>query len=199
MVLLTFGFSLAAAAYGQTASPSAIKSIDAYCKTVDGIQKRRKLPDLVFADTSDGYEKSSKPAWKKFASVKALDKFRDKSETYTVAYNWLDRGKIVASNFTFSSPSGDWAEYIYSYYRLDGTLAKAKIDYRTFMGDIMVLQDMYFDRSGKVIKKTVKYEDLTTHKPKKVKKDSFDSSMLNEVDYYTTTGKLPFAGLVNKK
>ncbi len=184
------------AAFSQTVSSSEIKTIDAYCKNIDAIQKKRKLPDLVFADTSSGYEKNEKPAWRKFASTKALDKFRDTSETYTVGYNWLKKGKIVLSDFTFSSPSGDWAEYIYSYYRDDGTLAKAKIDYRTFMGDIMVLQNLYFKKSGELLKKTVKYQDLTTHKPKQVTEDSFDSSILKEVKYHKTTRTLPFAQLL---
>ena len=189
----------AVAAFAQTASVSTIKSINAHCKTIDANQKSRKLPDLVFADTSSGYEKDENAAWRKFASVKALDKFREKSETYTVSYNWLKNGRIAVSNFTFSSPSGDWAEYIYSYYREDGTLSKAKIDYRTCRGDIIVLQDLYCNTTGKLLKKTVKYQDLTTHKPKKVEKDSFDSGMLNEVNYYKTTKKLPFAHLLKSK
>jgi hypothetical protein len=195
-ILAVFGLYPAAFVFAQTTAES--RSIDAYCKTVDAIQKRRKLPDLVFADTSSGYEKDEKAAWRKFASVKALDKFRDKSETYTVAYNWLKNGKVVLSTFTLSSPSGDWAEYINSYYREDGTLAKAKIDYRTFMGDIIVLQDLYFNSAGKQIKKNLRYQDLKTHKPKKVAEGSFDSSILNEVDYYMTTKKLPFANLMKK-
>lgn len=174
---------------------SEIAAIDAYCKSVDAIQKRHKLPDLVFADVAN-YEKDEKEKWRLFSSIKALDKFREKTETYTTAYNWQKYGKIVATNFTLSSPSGDWAKYVFSYYRTDGTLAKVKVDYRTFMGDMIVLQDTYFDRGGKILKKTNRFEDLTTRKPKKVEKDSFDSSILNEVDYYTTTKKLPFVLLL---
>src|SRR5262249_21739149 len=111
-----------------------------------------------------------------------------------------NHGKIVACNFTFFSPSGDWAKYVYSIYREDGTLAKVSIDYRTFNGDMILLRSIYFDRLGKQLRKTDEVQDLQSHKPKKLTKDEREevAMMLKEVDYSKTTAKLPYARLVKK-
>lgn len=177
---------------GQS-NKAAIKAIDAYAKTVDAIVKRRKNPDRVFADTAAMDE--SKEKWRSFASVKALDRFRKKSETYSIAYNWLNGGKIVASNFTLFSASGDWAKYVNHYFRADGTLARVDTDYRTFMGDFVVLRSFYFDKSGKQIDSSVKILDLTTRKPKEAPEGVMGDDP-KEVNYYMRTSKLPFARLM---
>ena len=88
-------------------------SIDAYCTPIEKMTNKSKTPLIVvFADTSNYAVKNPEPKWQKFASEKALEKFRDKAVTYSIAYNWRRNGKIVASNFTNSSESGDWAMYI---------------------------------------------------------------------------------------
>lgn len=179
------------------AQRSAIKEIDAYCKTVDSIRDKRKSPELVFADTAA--QEDTKAKWRRFASEKALEKFREKSETYTIAYNWRNNGKIVASNFTLFSGSGDWVKYVYQYFRPDGTLARAETEYRTFMGDFIVIRRHYFNTAGKQIGSSVKFLDLNTHKPKKPEDGSVMGDDPKEVDYYKTTSKLPFAHLLKGK
>lgn len=176
------------------AKSAEVKSIDAYCKTVDTIRKKRKTPELVFADTA-GME-DDKEKWRSFASEKALDKFREKTETYSIAYNWRKAGKIVASNFTLSSPSGDWVKYVYHYFREDGSLARVESELRTFYGDYRVVRVRYFDKNGKELHKTEKFLDLATKQPKKPESGGVMGDDPNEVDYYLTTGKLPFAKLV---
>jgi hypothetical protein len=174
-----------------------IKKIKAYCKTIDAFVKRNKSPQLIFADISD-YNDDSKAKWRKFASEKALEKFREKTETYTIAYNWRKNGKLIHSNFTLFSPSGDWTQYVYHYFRPDGTLAKVESDMRTFYGDMIVLQTIYFDSKGKLLSKTTQYKDLTTHKPKKPSKDFLSdfSQLKSGEDYFKKTSKLPFASLL---
>jgi hypothetical protein len=191
-------FSLLVSA--QTNKKAEIKLIDAYSKTVDAFVKKYKSPHLVFADVSD-YETNSKPKWKKFASEKALEKFRETTETYSIAYNWQKNGKITKSNFTLFSPSGDWAQYVYHYFREDGTLAKAESEMRTFNGDLIVIQDFYFDAKGKLLKKTVKYLDLQTEKPIKPTKEFLENNagFVDDVEYFKRTSKLPFASLLRKK
>ncbi len=65
----------------------------------------------------------------------------------------------------------------------------------TFQGDLIVLQDLYFDRNGKLLKKTIEFKDLTTKKPKKPSKDSIDelTYLKAGVDYFKSTKSLPFA------
>lgn len=175
-----------------------IKRIDAYVKTLDAMVKKAKAPHLIFADTSD-YEEGSQPKWQKFADEKALETFRTETrETYTIAFNWLQRGRIVKSNFTLFSPSGDWTQYVFHDFRADGTLAHVQSEMRTFNGDLIITQDFYFDRTGRQLKKSVKYRDLMTDKPIKPTKEFLKNqgNFSNEVEYYKTTGKLPFAKLV---
>ncbi len=194
-VTLSLTFSLCVAA--TVSAQNEVRSIDAYCRKVDAFVSMNKRAVIVIADTSDFTDQNSKAKWQKFTSENALEKFRDKTEVYNVALNWRRNGKVVASNLTLGSPSGDWAKYVYHYFREDGTLARVKIDYRTFQGDFLILQNRYFDRYGKLLKKTTAYKDLQTHKPKNPGKDSAGSnaSFLAE-DIYKTTSKLPFARLI---
>lgn len=175
----------------QARKSAEVKSIDAYCKTVDAIRKKHKKPDLIFADTADTNEHKEK--WRKFASEKALDKFRENSETYSIAYNWQSGGRVVASNFTLFSGSGDWAKYVYHYFRQDGSLARVESELRTFYGDYIVSKYHYFDPQGRLIDKSFKYLDLQTKKPKKPTAEFIgENSTWDEVDYYKKTSKLPF-------
>jgi hypothetical protein len=182
--------------FGQ-ALKAEITSVDAYCKGIDALTKKAKRPDLIFADTSDNTDQNSKPKWRKFPSEKSLEKFREKSETYSIAFNWRRDGKIVASNFTNFSGSGDWAMYIYHCYRVNGKLARVRSELRTFYGDYIVTQTRYFNTRQKQISKTVKYQDLTSHKPKEASHEN-DRYFTND-DIFKTTAKLPFADLITKK
>jgi len=197
--LLLCGFQVTAV-LAQTSKKAEIKRIDAYCKTVDALVKRTKKPDLIFADISD-YNDDSKQKWRKFASEKSLEKYRENTaETYSIAYNWQRSGRIVKSNFTLFSPSGDWSEYVYHCFRPDGTLAKAEQEMRTFNGDLIIIQDVYFDRTGKLQKKSVKYLDLRTKKSIKPTKEFLEENKesISEADYFKKTSKLPFAHLLKK-
>jgi hypothetical protein len=117
-ILIMFLGSMSGTSSSQAANKAEIESIDAYCKTVDAIQD--KTAGLVFADTAGLNDDT--PKWRGFASEKALEKFREDSDTYSIAYNWRKGTKIVASNFTLFSDSGDWAKYVYHCFREDGSL-----------------------------------------------------------------------------
>jgi hypothetical protein len=184
-------------AIGMTQT-AAIKRIDAYARSVDAFVRKHPAANIVIADVSE-YD-TEKPQWRRFASEADLSKFRENSETYTVAYNYRKGRKIVASDFTKFSPSGDWAKYLFHYFRGDGSVAKVSSELRTFYGDFIVIQDLYFDRKGKQLKKTVRYLDLTTRKPKKPTKDDLDAFAfsLDEKDYYEHSSMLPFAAILSR-
>jgi|CXWL01.1.fsa_nt_gi hypothetical protein len=192
-VLIMF---LTALSFELPAQASEVKKIDAYCKAVDAVRKKRKSPELVFADIADMNEDKEK--WRKFASEKALEKFRETTETYSIAYNWRNGGKIVASNFTLFSGSGDWAKYVYHYFREDGSLARVESELRTFYGDFIVIRRRYFDTGGRQISSSIKYLDLKTKKPKKPEDGGVMGDDPKEIDYYRKTSKLPFAHLLTK-
>lgn len=191
-ILLTFqGFVL-----GQSVKAE-VKSIDAYCKTIDSLAEKAKRPDLIFADTANYEDQSTKPKWQRFTSEKALEKFRTRNETYSIAYNWLKGNKLVASNFTNFSASGDWTMYISHTYRSDGTLARVISELRTFVGNYIITQTRYFNVNGKLIMRTVMYQDLISHEPKKA--SSENDAYFTDDDIYKTAAKLPFAKLIKKK
>lgn len=188
---LTLTFVFSSLSLGQTAE---VKAIDAYAATIMAFTKKRTNPKLVFADVSNA-ETEQPSMYQKFASEKALEKHRDKSEVYSIAYAWKKSGKVVATNFTLSSPSGDWVKYNFHVFRADGSLAMVESDYRTFMGDFVVIRRRYFDTAGKQLHKTSKIQDLKTRKPKKAP-DGVMGDDADEVDYYLTTALLPFADIL---
>jgi len=178
----------------QTAKSNTVAQIDSYSKSIDQMTKRRKEPDLVIADVSN-YD-TDKPEWRKFRSTKELEAFREKTETYTVAYNWRNNSKIVSSVFTVFSPSGDWAQYVTHYFRPDGSAAKVNTEMRTFNGDYIIIREYYFDSRGKLLKKTAKYLDLATKKPKKPTAEMLDEkSDFFKADYYKKVSVLPYYSL----
>src|SRR5436189_2245700 len=175
----------------QSTKTNTVAQITSYAKSIDRMTDRRKEPDLVIADVSD--YATEKPEWRKFKSVKELEAFREKTETYTVAYNWRSNSKIVSSVFTAFSPSGDWAQYVTHYFRPDGSAAKINAEMRTFNGDYIIIREYYFGARGNLLKKTAKYLDLTTKKPKKPTAEMLDEkSDFYRADYYKKVSLLPY-------
>lgn len=193
LVLVLYAMSVGVAAQAGRSAEAA--KIDKYCSRVDLLKKKLKRPSLIFADTADMNDDT--PKWRSFASEKALELFRKKTETYTIAYNWSSGGKIVASNFTMFSGSGDWVLYLYHWFRDDGSLARVETDFRTFNGDFKVLRKRYFDPAGKLITQSVKILDLKSGKPK-IAADGVMGDDEDEEDFYKSTSTLPFAHLLKK-
>lgn len=100
---------ITAASAASAQSAAEITKIDRYVATVKKITGAKRKPKLIVANTAD-YDQE-KDNWQKFASEKALEKHRERSEAYSIAYNWKSKGALVATNFTDFSPSGDWSQY----------------------------------------------------------------------------------------
>ncbi len=184
--------------FPQTRSIGSVKQIDAYSKSIDRMMQRRKAPDLIIADVSD-YE-TDVPKWQIFKTEKELETFRETTEAYTIANNWRTNGKIVSSLFTMFSPSGDWAQYVNHYFRPDGSAAKVTTEMRTFNGEYIIIRNLYFDAKGKVLKRTSKYLDLATKKPKKPTAEMLDeNSEFYNAEYYKKVTALPFYSMTRTK
>lgn len=185
-------------AAAQTNRAAAIKQIDRYVRSVDRFVANLKNKKIVVADVAD--QGNSKPKWKRFASEKALDNFRESSETYTIAYIWKRGGRTVVSRFTLFSESGDWAQYDSYYFRPDGTTTMFSSELRTFNGDCIVILTHYFDKNGRLIGKRSKYLDLRTKKPiKPTDEMRNENSGFSRGAKYTKVSKLPFARLLGGK
>ena len=178
----------------QTRANVEIKRINAYCKKIDSDLKDKNGHELVFAEVS----RNAKPKWRKFVSAAALEKFREDTETNKIANSWMRNGKLVLTIFTLFSESGDWAKYVHSYFRHNGTLAKVETDYRTFHGNFHYSEKLYFDERGELLAKDKEFSDLETKKIIIPDKDSLEdnSPMMNSTDYYKSTSKLPYAHLL---
>ncbi len=169
-----------------------VQSVEVYVKTIEDFVEKEGKPHLVIADVAD-YNEAEEAVWKKFASEAAFEKSRETEESYTIAYIWKKDGKPVQINFTYSSPSGDWAEYFFQTYREDGTLAKVNRELRTFLGDVIVNRIKLFDEKGKLLKETVTYRNLETGKPIKPT-DNFMNVEAGQI--YMKTSDLPFASIL---
>ena len=72
--------------------------------------------------------------------------------------------RIRAARLMRTSPSGDWVQYFDYCYRADGTLAFVIADLRTFLGDVRVVDRLYYGPDGRRLRKTRRIFDLKTKK-----------------------------------
>jgi hypothetical protein len=181
------------AATTRPQNPADLSAIEAYVKQMDAYTRRNARAGRLFGDTAN-YEDADAPArWREFANKRALER----AEVYSAATAWLKpTGELVVASFSLSSPSGDWAQYNDYYYRNDGTLAKLHSELRTFMGDLVVVRDRFYDPNGKLLQEKTRYLDLQTRKPKKVKEGDFQDI---PPELYAKTTALPFYGLLKKR
>ena len=176
------------------ASPTRIRTkneIDVYARAVDKYVAHNKKRAVAFADVSD--YGSAAENWKNVGTWDELDKFTDENSVYKMALLWRQRNRITAANFTFTSPSGDWNQYVNHVFRPNGSVALVSSELRTFTNSCVVKQKFYFDQTGKRFLRTVKYFDLQTNKPKKPCLGS-ESTVFA---HYAAVTKLPFAVLLN--
>ena len=114
----------------QSKNAVELRKIDALARSIDRAVKVDQ-GKVIVADVAD-FDKD-KAEWKLFDSENELEKFREKkNETYTIAYNWKRSGRVIASNFTLFSSSGDWTKYVLHYFRTDGSVGLVRSELRTF-------------------------------------------------------------------
>jgi hypothetical protein len=179
--------------FSQPGSLVTKPQIDAYAKKISRFTDRNRKSAIAFADVSS-YD-SSAESWKKIGSWDDLDNYTADHDAYGLALIWKQNGKVTAANFTYTSPSGDWNDYVHHYFRPDGSLALVTSEFRTFANACVAKQRFYFDRKGRRTKKTVSYSDLETGR----RKAPCLSSEALKFTYYQSVTKLPFAGLLNGK
>lgn len=165
-----------------------IARIETYCKAVDNFIEQTEKSALIYANTSS----TEKAKWQSFKTEKAREAADTGDNLNENAYVWRKNGKVVAANFTFQSPSRDWAHFIKHYYRADGSLAKVRANLNTFYGNATIERQFYFDGRGKLLHQTKRVLDLSTRKAKKLDEDFIDE----EVYIFKKVSKLPFASVL---
>ena len=180
LILVSIGFA-----------QSSVNDIDAYVKKLDSFSRIHKNAAIVAANVSV-YRTMAADDWRVFNTQASFRSYAKKTDLYTTAFNWKQNGKVVKSEFGYSSPSGDWSQSVDNYFRPDGSLAKAASEMRTFVNNCVIKKSFYYDGSGRLISQSAKYFDVRTNRPKK----PCEAMNSGDVTYYTSASKLPFAKLI---
>jgi hypothetical protein len=162
-----------------------LAAINTYARQVDRFIKLNNKRRRVFGDVGDEQEN-----WREFKGQVAKGE-TDPDDLDDVAYVWLRQGKVVEVFFTFQSGSRDWGHFVTCYFREDGSLAKIHSRLNTFYGSVTVIRDQYYGASGRLLKKTARYLDIQTQKPKK--NPNFHDE---PTPVYLNVRKLPFFKLL---
>lgn len=184
---------LSALASGQdqriaTRSQTELAAIGSYAKSIDQFTKRNPKKSRTFGNVAGAEDSLDK--WRAFKSTKQMEQ----ADPYESAYVWLKDGKVVAANFSFTSPSGDWYHYVNCYFRADGTLAKIHAQLNTFAGPdggLGVVRDKFYGSSGRLLHTSTRYLDLHSQKPRK--RAEF---MDQPIPVYRIVRVLPFSKLL---
>lgn len=142
-----------------------VAEIEAYAIDIDKFVKGSLKTERIFANVAPGTSTAS-AEWREFKTEEERKKADTGDNLNESAFVWLRDGKVIGANFTFQSPSRDWAQFVMYYFRGDGTLAKADSTLNTFNGGITVLRQDYYDRKGMLLKGTNHCKDLKTQQPK---------------------------------
>lgn len=195
LVLFVVG-NFASAQEGTTLSTSQPKGrvadIEAYSVEIDKFVKSNVKTERIFANVADG-TKNEASSWREFKTEDERMKADTGGNLNESVYVWLRDGKVIGANFTFQSPSRDWAQFVMYYFRGDGTLAKSNSTLNTFNGGISVIRQDYYDSKGILLKGTTHCKDLKTQQSKPC--GDFQD---RPAPLYTTIRQLPFYGLLRK-
>lgn len=145
-------FAIVPAAAHEISAIEAIGKLNRVCQAVE----RAAKPSRAFAVYTDkNYEKP--PRWVARRPAKAM------VVEELVIFRRDER--IRAARLMRTSPSGDWAQYLNYCYRADGTLAYVLAELRSFLGDVRVVDRLYYGADGRRLRKTRRIFDLKTNKP----------------------------------
>ncbi len=195
IITILFCFSLTVFGAAQTIKKTNRKADTAaaenYSKKVERFVKLNPKPARVFANVAEA-EKTAEN-WQEFGGDKKLAIVRHEDKYNESALVWTKNGKLVAANFKFQSPSGDWAQTVIYYFREDGTLAKTEENLNTTYGNRQVIRAKFYGADGKLTGSKFKNFDLKTGR--KIK----DKNFLDEAaPVYLTVKNLPFYELFAK-
>lgn len=181
----------AAAGVGPNAA-----SIDALCDPLAAYAQDKAHVPAIFADVSDPQaDKSSR--WLRIKDKDELDRRAKDKGLYTQAFVWKQGSGTFVSVF-FTSPSGDWGEYVDHCFRQDGSLARTEATLNTFNAyreddpeaPVSRIRTRYFDSAGKQIRARTRLVDIKTRKPLKASFQDDDEAIFRSIR------KLPFGALL---
>jgi hypothetical protein len=188
---------LLAVVFGATSGVGATPaSIDAFCDPLAKHAQQKENVPAIFADVSDPQADKTEH-WLRIKDKDELDRRAKANGLYTQAFVWRQEHGTFVSMF-FTSPSGDWGEYVDHCFRQNGSLARTEATLNTFNAyrdddpdaPVSRIRTRYFDSAGRQIRSRKRVIDIKTRKPLKA---TFQD---DEETFFKSVGKLPFAGLL---
>jgi hypothetical protein len=166
--------------------------IDQACDPAEKYANAHEARGRLVGDVSDAVQpKKGEGVWKVFRRAKDLDDASEDGAPNTQARVWIRPGGIMYVEATFQSASGDWVQYVDYCYRPDGSLARTKLTYNTFLSDVeggvSGLRTRHYDPSGQVLDSKQKVLSLETKK--RVPKSKFPD---DEEPVFFKRDELPF-------
>src|SRR5262245_24886863 len=172
-----------------------IARIKAYCQELDDYAKRNPKLRRVFGDISSGM-KGDKIRWREF-KPKSEEDMDYIGSLMSNAFVSSKDGAAVLASCAFQSPSGDWAHDVSYYFREDGSLARIHAELGTFIGNMTVIRERFYDSQGKLLRSSQQFLDLKTKKKKKPGEDG-EEFFDHPIPMYRTVKALPFYTLLSK-
>ena len=172
-----------------------IARIKAYCQELDDYAKRNPKLKRVFGDISSGM-KGDKIRWREF-KPKSEEDMDYIGSLMSNAFVSSKDGAAVLASCAFQSPSGDWAHDVNYYFREDGSLARIHAELGTFIGNMTVIRERFYDGQGKLLRSSQQFLDMETKKKKKPGEDG-EEFFDQPVPIYRTVKALPFYTLLSK-
>jgi hypothetical protein len=200
-------FGLLTPALARTPSPrgpartAGVAAIEAYCKALDGFKKRR--PARVFGNVA-AWDQSGltlsepTPEWREFESRRARQSAATGDNLYDVADVWVKDGKVVAADFEYGSPSGDWSQLVTYYYREDGTLAKTRNTFASFHIRGRIVKEIIYGADGKRLQTRLRCFELGENGRGRKKRCSGDYSTY-DAGVYARVQSLPLYALLTSR
>jgi hypothetical protein len=172
------------------------RDIDRACDSAAKYANRHESAARTVADVSGAVlAKKNEGTWKVFKNPKEMEGVGDDGAPNSQARVWVTPDRMTFVDAFFQSGSGDWAQFVAYCYRPDGTLARSKSTYNTFLtedGDgVSVIRVRHYDPTGKIVGSQQKVLDLKTKKP--VHKARFGDQ---PEPLFLKTEDLPFWALV---
>ena len=194
----------------QNAAPTkpvpSVSAMDAeeYCRKVDVAS----LPKITFGRIClrkpDDLNAPLSCSWKQFTDEGEWQHWTeaDGNDNYGAAFVWLRDGKVAQANFTFQTPSYDWANLANYCFWPNGIVASAETTLNDLNSDVSVHRVRLYSPDGAQLKTEEAARVLSTKRPIRIpeeiieaeRNDTSNSGFRNPS--YKSTAELPFANPV---
>jgi hypothetical protein len=170
-LLVTAMFELSSQPGVSSVAMNTKRDIDRACNSAAGYGDKNESSVRIVADVSEGVlPRKGEGKWKRFARTKDMEGVGEEGAPNTQIRVWRTPDGIAFVEAYYTSGSGDWAQFLDSCYRPDGTLARSTSIYNSFLteteeGGVRRVRVRHYDSNGKIADTTRRVENIQTGKP----------------------------------